>query len=580
MISVLADLPDNAGYGRQGELAASRYDARLWSHGCPRIDLTRQDAVTREARIAPVAARCFRVRGPSTIEAETTLTVTVSSSQREACDDLQLGSRGQVLRNPTSVKRDNGCSIGWLVPFAPLNPTDPGGLQGDQHVLIINAAERATATTWRDVEVDFTYFQIGGSLDATAEPDERTEAPLSQVRDVAMAVAQTEQLSPTKRALHTALSMKAPIHSKSAPSRVALKDARRLPSPRATELQPAPMAIVIRDPDDNASCAPADRAAFECGPMAAVGFVTGEVNDMVRHTVQMQTSPALHDMFSATAETPGLDEDLFDIVNARTQQAQAQANALYAGMARGAGPRGTRIELRLPPLELGQTGTFPARVNIEWSDGSPGGIGTINSLGPLGPDWGPGGCNEGTPPSRATVNITAHRPGYLIGSFSARLYRPNPDDNPDAVCRHPYVEAGQISMNFVSGGLHPPLRENGGITEVSSVWQERYALDDLSTVMQAGGGIPAGMAGAFTTGGASDESAAGPNAPATANLGQGQCPTAADVEAFIATQTAQMRQAGITDRPTLDQYAQMFRGLPRDSLEAAVCDWVAQGRPR
>jgi hypothetical protein len=587
MVTVLADLPDNAGWGRNGELAASRYDARLWSHGCNSVDLTQQDAVTRNVRIAPIASRCFRVRAAPPSDYETTLVITVSSSQREVCDDLQLGSRGQIVRYPTHIKRDDGCSIGWLVPFEPLNARDPGGLQGDQRVLLINAADRAVETDWRDVEVDFTYFQIGGSLDAAAEPDERAEAVPSrrQATNVSRRPGKTAQTVLAKRVQRGGvISGKGRPRIKLAVMPVALEQRRRLPQPRSVEIQPAPLPLAIRDnAEDDAVCAPTDRAIFECGPMTRLGFATGEVADMARQSVRLVTAPGLHDMRSSALEdNEGQAEDMFDVINARSAQGQAQLNALIAGMARGVGPRGTRMELRLPPLALGQTGQFPARVDIDWSDGAVGGGGTVDSVGPLGPEWGPNGCNEGTPPSQATVNIVAHRPGYLVGAFSARLYQPNPSEDAEEVCRRPYVEVGQVSMSFVTAGVHPPLREAGGTSEISSVWTERYALDDLSTVLQAAGGMPAGMAGALGSA-ASTRAASGAEAEvgdASSSLPQlrAACPTRDDIDQFIAAQLSQMRQAGITDQSTLDQYEQVYRGLPPESLATAVCDWVEQER--
>lgn len=585
MITVLADLPDIGGFGRAGELAATRYNARLWSHGCPRVDLTQEDAITREARIAPIAARCFRLRAPLPTDQETTLVITVTSKQKEACDDLQLGSRGQIVRYPTHVKRDDGCSIGWLVAFEPL-PTDDRTLRGDQHVLIINAAERAVATQWRDVEVDFTYFQMGGSLDAAATPDERAEAGQPRVTAVASRLNEKRSGALAKRPHRGGARIgKGLARPKPGATPAAFQERRRLPQPRSVEPQPTPLPLVIRDPtDDEGPCDPADRAAFECGPMTRLGFATGEVADMTLQSVRLVSAPALHDMRSSALEDDESREDLFDVINARSAQGQAQMNALIAGMARGVGPRGTRMELRLPPLALGQTGQFPARVDIDWSDGAVGGGGTVNSLGPLGPEWGPNGCNEGTPPSQATVNIVAHRPGYLVGAFSARLYQPNPSDDAEEVCRRPYVEVGQVSMSFVTAGVHPPLREAGGTSELSGVWMERYTLDDLSTVLQAAGGMPPGMAGALgaaaSTPGASGTPAGVEGVPSSLPRLQTACPTQGDIDAFIAAQRSLMRQAGLIDQATLDQYEQVYRTLPPENLATAVCDWVEQGRPQ
>lgn len=538
MIAELADFPDTHVQSRSGFLAQRSYDSLLWSRGCTQIDLTTDPAQSfTEIRLEPVSARCTRVRAArgsavyrgGSARVPTTFVVTASSrpgSDPDVCEDLQLASRGQVLRNPllsvTGVGEERRCSISWTVVFDPLRPNDANGNGGYQTVLLINANEFASLSRRRYVDIEFVQPQMRASVNAEGVPE--AERPRPRPRR------------------------------------------RPLPRPQPVEPQQShlPQRFATAPDPDPGPCPPEERRAFACGPVMTVQLATGDVAVLSGAGSNMMSAFTMFDL------RPGaMDRDMGEVASdAIPDQIEQFAAAMARYQQTGAAPEGLNVAIGFEPIEFGTTGTFPARVQVNWSDGTPMGIGALDSLGPYGGERYPNGCIGGTPPSQATVTITRHSPGMLVGSVSARLFEENEGDD---ACTRPYVEAGTFQASFATNGHFPPLRgENGGSVEINNVWLERYALEDLSRLGQmmpgvqlasgtSGGGTPV-LGGDTQTGALRD------------------CPQPGDIEAFIESLIAQLVAAG-GNPADMDQVREIYRGMPAEDLAESACDWIEQGRP-
>lgn len=539
MIAELADFPDTHVQSREGQLRRDRYDSLLWSRGCHTVDLNSvlPAASISRLRMHAISARCFRVRTASDpllyqgplARVPVTFVVTASSrpgSSARVCEDLQLASRGQVLRNPLLSVTGEGdearCAISWTVVFDPLRPEEANGNRGYQTVLLINAADQAYGTRSRLVDVEFVHPQLRANVNAQGVPE-------------------AERRSSTPRR-------------------------RRLPAARPVEPQssPLPQRFASAPDPDPGPCPPEERRAFECGPVMTVQLATGDVAVMAGATHNMMSAFNMFDL------RPGaMDRDMGEVASENIPGNIAQFTAAMAHYQQtGAAPEGLNVAVGFEPIEFGTTGTFPARVQVSWSDGTPMGIGALDSLGPHGSERYSNGCIGGTPPSQATVTITRHTPGMLVGSVSARLFEENQGDD---ACTRPYVDAGTFTASFATNGHFPPLRgEHGGSVEINNVWLERYALEDLSRIAQMMPGVQL----------ASDTSGGGVFAGGAERDGAAirECPQPGDIEAFIESLIAQLVAAG-GNPADMDQVREIYRGMPPEDLADSACDWIEQGRP-
>ncbi|NJR20234.1 MAG: hypothetical protein HC777_01225 [Hyphomonadaceae bacterium] len=194
----LADLPDTELRSRKGQLANSKYEARIWSQGCKEIDLSTATTFTDTVTILPLAARCYKVKldaastraSPQVLElsssnttnpainvdvAPTWLTVTMSAQgDRFACGDLDMGSLGQII--PTSNlwdlsgANDGTCMVQWPIPFLPLNTNDPNGLRGYQNLIFVNANDIAINSQERTFTLHVTRPSSQGQVTGSARP--------------------------------------------------------------------------------------------------------------------------------------------------------------------------------------------------------------------------------------------------------------------------------------------------------------------------------------------------------------------------------------------------------------------------
>lgn len=488
MIVELADLPDLIVGSRAGKLARDPFDRRLWANPCFEIDLSDKPSEQYRLTISPIAARCFRVRldpdayvtdwvrkdedspyAPGVPATPIGLIVTVSSEDRRACADIDLGTRGQMMTHGIAQTLEDGrCTVSWSPYYAPLHPKRAGGTAGAQTFVLTNVNDDAEDTVERTVFLSVVQPRVSANVTGTATP--------------AAATPGGEQKAP-----------------------------KPLPRPRrASQPAAAPPVVLIPPAEPEPDCGDEDRALFACSDQNS-GFklIVGDYGELVRaQSAVTATGSMLYLAANVTRGSgPGGVEGVADTLHAILERrAEGVSAALMQQVMRGAGQdaglpmSGMVVSVHMDRLAPGQTGVFPARVEVAWSDETDGGeVDSVNAAATR-PD-GNGCVVVERRQTNAQITITQNTEGFVIGSLNAQLFEPEPDA--EKACRAPFRTVGVLDMSFA----HPALiyADPSAIDVSRSILQSDIDLDlgaqfmlplddrsdvtadDLAQLAQAGG---------------------------------------------------------------------------------------------
>ncbi|WP_448659510.1 hypothetical protein ACPVPU_03345 [Sphingomonas sp. CJ99] len=546
MIVELADRPDLSVKSRAGKLREYTYDRLLWRKGCTKVDLTSQPtAVVAGVEIAQIAARCFTIKLPpdgvdmSGENAKPILTGSMGSqfsvtatSKVGACRDLELGTRGQLIRSPTIdnlLGNVNDCRITWKGYYLPLGLKHPNGRNGWQTVVLVNAPDDPTRAK-RHV-VDLTFLRPTATATITSQP-------FVKVRD--------------------------------------RKVRRKAPSPPPGKPAPQSASPVIVKPDDGSVCEAEQRALLECGPLTGITVAFGDQAKFATTGAAMLDSIQLH--YLAGSFTTPDQKTMGDLLYDASQEEMAAVGAMTQRMAAsGSYPSGSLIAIAMKQLADGETGTFPARMELLWGDGQPGEPGRPESVKPARTTASNDCVNVDSYALDAMVTITHNDAGALVGSASGRMWEENPDE--ETSCRQPYVMVGTVEVAFASPSqinlgtreldLETRTVRNAKIDE-SIIAQTRIPIEERSDVL---GDEGAGTGGAGAGPGAGGDGSGG----GSGVLATGKCSAASltrnDLMGFI---RAMISSDG--EPPTPEMEAQ-FASVDLAPYAPAICQWIAAGRP-
>ncbi|MFY2765070.1 hypothetical protein [Arenimonas sp. MALMAid1274] len=554
MVTEYADFPDIVARDRTGKLAPDTFDALIWSKGCTKVNLTASPAATVPIEILPYSARCLRVRmptyGPQEINfvAKTsswqfvkTLPVpfTVAAIGDDSCEELELGTRGQLVQHPVLVRpKDKGyCIINWQAGYAPLNEHDPNGLQGWQTITLIYAPTLPTGDRTAKT-FNLSIVQPVASVQATGS------------------YAVSDNGGPPQR--------------------------KPLPKSRGkVEVQSNALNIVPVEATDEV-CDADDAANFLCGDTVSFSVLTGDMADTGADVGNAILGSANLRYLPGTFTRDGL-QSLGDIY------AMLDLPTFTTGLMplRASGKTdGAKYIISTRRLAEGATGTFPATIQVETFDSAGTGQEDLNSLAPKRTRTGQDGCvTVMSLQTTGSLTITVNEGGLLVGSFSANLYEQNSAEDPEATCRNPRVRAGQASGSFASPGLFYIGPDGPNELDFSrTLTQQHYDADMTAQVLtplhERSDLLPddeltpqtrAELA-AYSSSGAGS----GGDVPPDTGTCEGTPISAEDRSGFLA---AIAKGMGNEDPATAQQMVASMSGFGTGLLAPYICRWISQGRP-
>lgn len=447
MITEVADFPDLVAFNRSHKLRATYFDKLLWADGCEKVDLTTATTASVPIRIYPYAARCLRVKLPLKEAAQggsgsakpqgashnLPPSFNVTAVGNGKCRDLDLGTRGQIVQQPIQLDSSsgavggNGCIVIWQAAFDPLLPHFPGGLEGWQTVVLVNAPSNPTSSM---TPAQFTLN--------FARPVAKTT--LTGARN-------------TKRGGKKA----------------------KKPLPRTGAEDPQISTPQLYEPElDPGACSPEEAALFECGDLTQITIAAGpDAVDFARATEAIQKGTALQYL-------PGsFTKDGFKTLGEIYQEANLAAKTpeIMQRMAMDEA-NGATITIAMARLAEGQTGTFPAKISVGVGEGD-----EISSLAPGQTETDASGCvNIMSYETTGQVTITMNAAGMLVGTLSATLYQDNNSDVPEETCRLPREQVGSITSDFTTPGSFSVGPDGGYQLDTSRI--EEQAQFDLALLAQ------------------------------------------------------------------------------------------------
>ncbi|WP_172439016.1 hypothetical protein [Porphyrobacter sp. TH134] len=448
MITEVADFPDLVASNRTDKLRADYFDKLIWADGCQKIDLTTATAASVPITIYPYSARCLRVKMPyngpvrsNAVEANLPLVpynlpppFNVTAAGSRNCKDLDLGTRGQLVQSPlildssSGVVRGNGCVAIWQAAFQPLFPDVPGGLEGWQTVVLVNAPSTPTSSM---TPAQFTLN--------FARPVAKTT--LTGVRNTKRGGKKTKK-----------------------------------PLPKGGAEDPQMSTPQLYEPElDPGACPPEEAALFECGDLTQITIAAGpDAVDFARATEAIQKATALQYL-------PGsFTKDGFKTLGEIYQEANPAAKTpeIMQRMAMDEA-NGATITIAMARLAEGQTGTFPAKISVGVGEGD-----EISSLAPGQTETDASGCvNIMSYETTGQVTITMNAAGMLVGTLSATLYQDNNSDVPEETCRMPREQVGSITSDFTTPGSFSVGPDGGYQLDTSRIEEQaRFDLDLLAQI--------------------------------------------------------------------------------------------------
>jgi hypothetical protein len=364
------------------------------------------------------------------------------------------------------------------------------------------------------------------------------------------------------------------------------KPRKPLPRPkRATQPSTAPpFGIDAREPTQpNPSCEAEARAIFECGDEFGFALSLGdsaEINRAAMNVILDRTS-TFYLPASITRDTgpEGTSEDpdtlhhilgkLSDPVSQNFAQGFAQRN-LGGGMS---------VSVSMQRLEPGQTGTFPARVEVGWADAS-GEEGLVDSLNEAEVETVNNCVVVKLRKTNAQVTIAQNGSGFLLGSLTANLFEPEPDD--EKACRQPFARVGTLQVSFSNPGLVYVDRQTLDLTRAQTRLQiDADMVAQLTIPLEERSDLDADDIARIRSGGGGQSGAQNGGASGASSSGAMQCPAmimAGDDRQFAEAVWASLEASGAPGSQR-DASINMIIGVARTGLSDQMCAWVQAGRP-
>lgn len=540
MIVELADMPDLIAKSRAGKLSAPIYDQYLWSDGCTVIDLTVKKEWKGTVPVRGLASRCLRVKLPpdgldmSGVDAKIAgpvippaFTVT-AESLTGGCEDLELGSAGAMVKNPKlffATGNPRNCSTKWQGFYLPKNIKDPNGLKGWQTVVLMNVPSRPVGARAQVLQLTVARPKVEAAVDAQAV----VKDPVTGIK----------KKSPAPR-----------------------------PGPKPI---PAPLEPLIVERPEATECDAETVAMLECGNEISLALGYGEVTELTAQSNMF--AGVLGHMYPEGEFTR---TDYVSPGKAIQDALFAKNGGLNDVMTRvaasGRAPEGASIKLIMPPLAKGQTGSFPARVNMEWTDYETMMPFRLSSLAADRTANSNGCVVVMGKVSDATVNITMNGHGGLVGTVMANLYQDNPDA--EDACRTPMLKGGTLKMSFATPG----------VIFIGDGDDYRFDTDDMVARMAEESSFPSQILIPFSQ--RSDHLTSWPDGipheavttGGPASMVQGKCDpgkiTRKDMIGFIRAISDGDDLGGVSDDMLLSSL-----GMGADMLRPMACPWIAAGRP-
>lgn len=544
MIAELADMPDLIARARFGKLAADQYDKLLWADGCRSVDLTTSRSWTGAVPIRALAARCFRVKlppdgldmsGDTAIMAGMDMPPAFSVTARSStggCGDFELTSRAEVVDDPLVAKatgNPNDCTTKWHSYYLPLNHSAPGGLKGWQTVLLTNVPSRPANARGHMLQVTF----IRPGAEASVEAEATVQDPVRKAK---------------------------------------VKSRAPRPGPKPV-VAPQRTLVVEREPAPD--CDAETQATLKCGNEMSVVLAYGQIADLTASG--SSTGAILGHMYPQGQFTR---EDYVSTGNAiqKALFATGGLSKAAAGLAASGGlPGGASVKLTLPQLADGQTGTFPARVDVSWLDVDRKAEARVDSItaAKTRPD---GQCTfVESKRSDAMVTITMNDHGGLVGTLTAQLYEENSD--PESACRTPILSAGQLSLSFATPGVI--YSGEGGYSFDTEHHAERaqsaqsIAMQVAMPMAERSDHLATWPDGVFP---GTQPASTGPASQGRGSTGQCSAATITDAD-FIGFVRAVSAADGEEPELMDPQAMAAMRSMDRSMYAPMVCRWIAAGRP-
>ena len=554
MVTEYADFPDIVARDRTGKLAPGRFDALIWSKGCIKVDLTASPSATVPVEILPYSARCLRVRmptyGPQEInfvaksaswQAVKTLPVpfSVAALGDDSCEELELGTRGQLVQHPVLVKPKQGgyCVINWQAGYAPLNEHDPNGLQGWQTMTLIYAptvptGDRTAKTFNLSIVQPVASVQTTGSYTVSGNGSKPKKKPLPRPRKPVEVQSNTLNIVPVET---------------------------------TTE-----------------ECDPDDAANFLCGDTVSFAVLTGDLADtgaVVGNAILGSTNLRY---LPGKFTRDGLESlgDIYAMLDLPTFNS-ALMQRRVSGKAEGA-----KYVITTKRLAEGATGTFPATIQMETAEVAGMAQTDLNSLAPKRTRTGQDGCvTIMSLQTTGSLTITVNKGGLLMGSFSADLYEQNGSEDHEVACRNPRVRAGEVSGSFATPGIF--YIGPGGKYDLDfsrTLKQQEYDMDMTAQVLtplpERSDLLPDEEMTPQTRAELAAYSAGGAGSEADPMSDTGTCDgkqiSAADKSGFFA---ALAKGVDVDDPAMAQQMISSMSSFGTGVLAPYICKWISQGRP-